>query len=257
MEQPNQKIDPYKIVKERTLQIIDFLKDIKVSYSMTEKDLNDLKLKLKNHLESLPNSSLNPNKENLLTHIELFEGYLRKLYQYDKFRQLIPQGVSENFIYSLAWLHDLTRFFYNGPFPLYYIDWINDSLLRKVYPEIQWESYMHDFDWIIGKKETPDDKNQITLILKAIDSLAKPGRRPSEFLSGNQYDQWLEIQISKGNLPLRYKRLLNNGCYQEIIINPQDYKNNDLNLITRGLNIIQSITDQEPDRFFVNNFSNK
>jgi len=199
--------------------------------------------------EKYPSSLLNPNldgEQGLLAHIDRMTELLGKLWHYEEFRNLFPEGTSFSFLKFLALVHDYSRFIFNGPFPLVYVDWVGDALVEKrFFPGIPFEKYLHSIRYITGEKNPPDEKTTpLPYIFKALDSLGKPGRDSEKFLSYDYY-KWLQKQIELGRFPIRVRK---DGKIVEI--SAQDYKENDIGMIRKGLRLIEEIVGGEIGRVF-------
>jgi hypothetical protein len=195
-------------------------------------------------VEKYPFSLLNPNldgEQGLLAHIDRMTELLGKLWQYEKFRKLFPEGTSFSFLKFLALVHDYSRFIFNGPFPLVYVDWVGDALVEKrFFPGIPFEKYLHSIRDVTGEKNPPDERTTpLPYIFKALDSLGKPGRDPEKFLNYD-YDKWLQKQIELGRFPIRVRK---DGKIVEISAN--EYKENDIGMIRKGLRLIEEIVGGE------------
>jgi len=219
------------------------------------KNIRDFTLsKSKELVESNPHSLLNPTldgNQGLIAHIDRMTELLAKLWQYDKFRRLFPDGTDFAFLKFLALVHDYSRFIFNGPFPLTYVDWVGDALVEKrFFPNIPFEKYLHSIRYITGEKEPPDQKKTpLPYIFKALDSLGKPGRDPEKFLN-QDYDQWLQKQIKLGRFPIKVRK---DGKIVEV--EAEEYKERDIGMIKEGLNLIEEIVGGESGKFFELNFN--
>ena len=205
--------------------------------------------KSKELAKTYPDSSLNPNldgEQGLIAHIDWMTKLLERLWQYDKFRSLFPKGTNFAFLKFLALVHDYSRFIFNGPFPLTYVDWVGDALVeRRFFPGIPFDRYLHSIRYITGEKEPPDpQENPLPYIFKALDSLGKPGRDPEKFLN-EDYDQWLKRQVELGRFPIKVRR------HGKIVkVTALEYKERDIGMIREGLRVIEDIVGGEIGRIF-------
>ncbi|GAB4219646.1 MAG: hypothetical protein Fur009_6780 [Candidatus Microgenomates bacterium] len=199
--------------------------------------------------EQYPSSSLNPDLDGLLKHLNKMEGFFSWLFQFDKFKQLLPEKERENFnfIRFLVLIHDLERFIFNGPFPINYIDQVGDALNeRRFFPNFPFLEFLHSIDYITERKKPPSpDENPLIYIFKAVDSLAKPGRDPNKFF-GEEYDQWLQRQVNMGRFPIKIRRY--DGVFADI--SAEQYRFNDLNFIDIGLKKLIELTGLNRDDIF-------
>lgn len=201
------------------------------------------------------------NKEFLFDHLEVMRIYFEVLMSYPSFADLVKKNFpekTEDFLNLLIYLHDFSRFIFSGPFPLTYGDWVSEGLLRKIVlrnmfpnnPEIVEKILrcLHSIDWIIGKKNLPENNNDLSdeqklgLILKAIDTLGKREengrlRDPDEFFSQNGgYFKWLRFQIEERRFPLKI------GPNQ--FIDAEAYAERDIALTQRGIYLIEKLTGE-------------
>ncbi|MGB9883524.1 MAG: hypothetical protein ACPLRN_03370 [Microgenomates group bacterium] len=187
------------------------------------------------------NSLLSPildGDQGLIAHIDCMTSIFEKLWEFDNFRKLFPEGTTFSFVKFLVLAHDYSRFIFNGHFPITYVDWVGDALNeRRFFPEVNFDPYLHSIRYITGEKDMPDPgKYPLIYIFKAVDSLGKRGRNPEDFF-GPSYDQWLQKQIESGRFPIRVRK---DGKIIEI--SAQEYKKNDQFMIKKGLEIINKIT---------------
>lgn len=212
-------------------------------------------------LNSSEIGSFSSNKESLFNHLEVMRVYFEVLMSYSTFADLVKKifpEKTEEFLNLLIYLHDFSRFIFSGPFPLTYGDWVSEGLLRKIVlrnmfpnnPEIVEKILrcLHSIDWIIGKKNLPEnnddlsDEQKLGLILKAIDTLGKREengrlRDPDEFFSQNGgYFKWLMLQIENRRFPLKI------GPNQ--FIDAEAYAERDIALTQRGIYLIEELTDE-------------
>lgn len=205
---------------------------------------------------------LSAGKESLFDHLKIMENYFEVLMNYPDFLDLAKRVFPEktyDFLLLLVYLHDYSRFIFNGPLPLTYVDWVSGGLLRKIVlnqmfpnnPEITQKilNCFHSIDWIIGKKTLPQNNNELTdeqklgLVLKVIDTLGKREksgqlRDPNEFFSENGgYSRWLDFQIKNQRFPLKI------GPNQ--FIDAQTYAENDIALTKRGIRLIEDLTKEK------------
>lgn len=205
------------------------------------------------------NDGFSVSIESLINHLEIMDKYFEVLMGYPNFSDLVkkifPQK-SEAFLSLLVWLHDYSRFIFNGPFSLTYGDWVSSALLkkkflRKIFPNNdqiveKLLNCFHSIDWITGKSPLPEDNNQLSdeqklgLILKTIDTLAKKEsdgrlRDPNVFFAENgSYYSWLRFQEEKNRFPLKIK--------PNQFIDAITYAQNDIALTQRGIALIENLT---------------
>lgn len=251
----------YDIVRQRIKRFLEI--NVPSFLSIDELDIS----KTRNFLENIfdktnQNDGFSADKKSLFEHLEIMEDYFEELMKYHDFSDLATRifpKKTEDYLRLLVYLHDFSRFIFNGPLPLVYVDWVSGGLLKKRVldkmfpnnPELVTKilNCFHSIDWITGKKHLPENDNELTdeqkmgLILKAIDTLGKKEkngnlRDPDIFFAQEGgYNQWLKFQIDNHRFPLKI------GPNQ--FIDAQTYAKNDIALTRRGIALIERLTNEK------------
>lgn len=226
-------------------ELTTYLHEIKSRTASIKGDLRESKLQ-----------ELNANG-GFQDHLEIMATYMDVLYENPQFREY-TKGLSREFLQSLVLLHDFSRYFINGPFPLRYVEGISKSF-GKIYPHYP-QQYLHSIDWITGQEPAPatnfdisNPRNRpaaIALTLKVIDTLGKVNldgsiREPNSFFAPHgDFERWVDMQTHKGRMPFNVM-IPDERTRIKTEITADYYRERDRALVYQGIKVIKEITGCE------------
>lgn len=186
----------------------------------------------------------------LIMHMQMMEAILRTYRKESRLLSLYPPGTTFDFVKTTILWHEFGRWcgVHRDPTSLLGMDQKSARLVQDFFPNAPTAHFLHHTEHVLRLEPMPDPRhNAIPLLMKAVDTLGKPGRDPQKFFhQQGGHAAWVAVQKANGLFPITVSQRLSGAMYSSRMITAEEYARNDCAMTVAGCAYLADLVPYRP-----------